>query len=163
VLNGTDAGGRTRPCWTMRKKATTATDAGVRTAELRQMLVDRRGHVEQQIHGMRRDRRLPRQHDVGDDLDRSDAHVQGDMDFALLQMRADTLARIDGALLRLEAGTYGVCLACGGEIPAPRLRALPFAACCQACQQRRELGQDDAERLALRRARLPIFDDTLGA
>lgn len=135
----------------------------MRTADLRRMLIDRKGEIEQQMQGMMRDRRLARPRDVGDDLDRSDAHVQGDMDFALLQMRAETLTRVDGALLRLEAGTYGFCLGCGGEIPARRLRALPFAARCQACQQLREQGEDHAERLALRRGRLPIFDDTVGA
>ncbi len=37
------------------------------------------------------------------------------------------VARIDAALQRIEAGTYGACVDCGAEIPLERLRALPFA------------------------------------
>jgi DnaK suppressor protein len=42
-------------------------------------------------------------------------------------MRADTLARVDEALVRLDAGKYGSCVECDGEISERRLRALPFA------------------------------------
>ena len=53
-------------------------------------------------------------------------------------MRGETLARIDAALRRLEAGTYGVCGDCDQPIAAERLRALPFAAGCRPCEEARE-------------------------
>lgn len=37
------------------------------------------------------------------------------------------------ALERIEAGTYGYCLTCGGAIAPERLRALPAASRCIAC------------------------------
>lgn len=37
---------------------------------------------------------------------------------------------IDDALARLEAGTYGVCAACGKPIPEERLDAVPYAVLC---------------------------------
>lgn len=43
------------------------------------------------------------------------------------------LKRIDGALARIADGTYGLCLACGGEISPARLRAVPEAALCRNC------------------------------
>lgn len=50
--------------------------------------------------------------------------------------REDTraeLVRIDAALERITAGTYGVCARCGEPIGLERLRARPFAELCIAC------------------------------
>jgi RNA polymerase-binding protein DksA len=41
---------------------------------------------------------------------------------------------IDAALSRIDAGTYGRCVECGGSIGLERLRALPSAERCLACQ-----------------------------
>lgn len=43
------------------------------------------------------------------------------------------LVEIDAALIRVEAGTYGVCENCGAEIAEARLEALPAARLCIAC------------------------------
>lgn len=51
------------------------------------------------------------------------------------QSRAEAVA-IRAALRRLEAGTYGLCAACGQPIPAARLAALPAATTCVACASR---------------------------
>ena len=53
---------------------------------------------------------------------------------------------IDTALRAIDAGTYGVCQNCGGRIAKARLRALPFAKNCAACQS--EMEQDAARRRA---------------
>jgi RNA polymerase-binding transcription factor DksA len=37
------------------------------------------------------------------------------------------------ALSRLDAGRYGFCETCGGEIGAKRLAAVPYADQCQSC------------------------------
>lgn len=50
----------------------------------------------------------------------------------------ETLVAIDGALGRLDAGSYGRCEACGDAIGALRLEALPHAAFCVRCQRRVE-------------------------
>ena len=42
---------------------------------------------------------------------------------------------LDEAFARLDAGTYGRCLKCGGAIPIERLMAIPFASYCVDCQQ----------------------------
>ena len=44
-----------------------------------------------------------------------------------------TIAEIDAALGRIEAGTYGRCERCGTEIPEERLELRPFASRCVAC------------------------------
>jgi DnaK suppressor protein len=43
------------------------------------------------------------------------------------------LGQIGHALERIEAGTYGLCEACGAKIDAGRLRAVPYAAQCRDC------------------------------
>lgn len=48
------------------------------------------------------------------------------------------LALVKSALQRLERGTYGLCRQCGGEIPARRLEALPWAERCVSCEARLE-------------------------
>ena len=58
-----------------------------------------------------------------------------EVDFALMQIKSETLARIDDAMRRLERDAYGVCEECGEEIASARLKALPFAELCRDCQQ----------------------------
>ena len=44
------------------------------------------------------------------------------------------VAEIDAALSRVDAGTYGICEACGKPIPEARLEALPEATLCVGCK-----------------------------
>ncbi|MGA8360590.1 MAG: TraR/DksA C4-type zinc finger protein [Candidatus Dormiibacterota bacterium] len=44
-----------------------------------------------------------------------------------------TVAEIDHALERIDAGAYGRCVACGTAIPVERLEAVPWAALCVPC------------------------------
>lgn len=114
------------------------TETTQRSADLRQMLHDRRREMESDVQGRLRDGRATRAREVRDQLDDSDSNNQGDIDLALLQMQATIVSRIDEALARLDAGRYGVCVECGRGIAARRLRALPFAVRCQPCEERHE-------------------------
>ena len=44
------------------------------------------------------------------------------------------IAKLNNALQRLEDGSYGTCEHCGEPIDRNRLRALPEATSCVACQ-----------------------------
>jgi DnaK suppressor protein len=112
------------------------------------MLRDRRREVQGEVQRRLSGRRSARLKDVSDELEDSDAHVQGDIDLALLQMKVETVARIDASLARLKAGQYGRCVECERPITERRLRALPFALRCQACEQRREQEHKTGRRLA---------------
>ena len=46
----------------------------------------------------------------------------------------DLLAQVDGALHRLENGTFGNCQRCGKPINEERLEAFPHVALCIDCQ-----------------------------
>jgi DnaK suppressor protein len=51
---------------------------------------------------------------------------------------ADRVRRLQIALTRVADGEYGVCSECGAAIPLKRLRAIPDATTCVACQERLE-------------------------
>ena len=85
-----------------------------------------------------------------DEGESSEIDIQGDIELALIQMKAETLNSIDAALHRIEEGNYGYCFECGGEIAEARLRALPFAVRCRGCEEVRE-GIDHRERWSVQR------------
>jgi RNA polymerase-binding protein DksA len=70
--------------------------------------------------------------DAGTDAAEREKAVQ------LTSVEGRLLIAISAALDRIEAGTYGVCDSCGGEIGAKRLEALPAAAQCIACKESEE-------------------------
>lgn len=45
---------------------------------------------------------------------------------------------VEAALQRLDDGSFGECVECGVDIPVARLSAVPSAARCIDCQERRE-------------------------
>jgi RNA polymerase-binding transcription factor DksA len=57
-------------------------------------------------------------------------------DLALREAAERRVREVDAALGRLDAGTFGLCTACGGRIADARLEALPWAALCIDCQRR---------------------------
>lgn len=52
---------------------------------------------------------------------------------ALVNRLADTLAEVEKALEKLDAGTYGTCEQCGAAIGEARLEAMPSAPTCIDC------------------------------
>jgi len=66
------------------------TDTTTRNAILREILSDRRRELHNEVQNRIRDERTDRLTDVGDDLEAADADIQGDIDVALLQMKAET-------------------------------------------------------------------------
>ena len=56
---------------------------------------------------------------------------------ALGKSLQDTLAEVDAALSKFDAGTFGQCERCGQEIAPARLEAKPAARLCIECAARR--------------------------
>ena len=54
----------------------------------------------------------------------------------LVRQMEDTLAEVERAISKYEAGTYGVCDLCGNAIMLARLEALPQASLCLECKAR---------------------------
>jgi len=132
--------------------------------ELKQMLEDRRRELQSAVHGKMRDVRQEgswggKLNDVLDAVESSEADIQEDIEFALIQMKAETLNKVNDALARLENGDYGYCFECGEEIAEKRLRALPFAVRCKDCEEAREQAEQRERQQAARRGGSSLFFD----
>ncbi len=84
--------------------------------------------------------------------------IQDDIECALLNGTAANLRRIDRAIFLLDEGEYGSCVECQREISERRLRALPFAVRCQACEWQREEQQERARQSAQRLGSPSLFE-----
>ena len=146
---------------TSTRKAAVASSSDTRYDELKQMLEERRREIVNEVQGRIRGVRADgaeKPHEVVDQGETSEADIQEDIEFALIQMKAETLNKINEALLRLEEGRYGRCFECGEEISEGRLRALPFAGRCKDCEEAREVAQQ-RERSTQRRGTSSLFYD----
>jgi DnaK suppressor protein len=136
-----------------------------RYAELKRILDERRREILSEVHEKIRDVRAEGANNptigVLDAAESSESDIQDDIEFALIQMKAETLNKIEEALRRLEEGTFGYCFECGEEISERRLRALPFALRCKDCEEARELAQQ-RERMQSRRGSSALFLDAQG-
>jgi DnaK suppressor protein len=72
--------------------------------------------------------------DIGSD------NFEQEFTLSLMQSEEGTLDHIEGALERIEEGTYGRCEECGAKIPKTRLNAIPYAALCVKCAAEQEQG-----------------------
>ena len=61
-----------------------------------------------------------------------------DTGLAIVDIRRQQLTQLEEALVKLEAGRYGLCEDCGRKIADARLLVAPYAACCLPCQAKRE-------------------------
>lgn len=50
----------------------------------------------------------------------------------------EELVAVEGALVRIARGTYGVCRGCGRKIAVRRLAAVPWTDMCRTCRTRAE-------------------------
>ncbi|HJT20504.1 MAG TPA: TraR/DksA C4-type zinc finger protein [Nitrospira sp.] len=107
---------------------------------LRTLLIGRRTQLQKEIDyliAQHRDNHSESQ--VLDVEDMSLRDATGAQQIALLEARTQQRIQLDEALRRLDEGTYGICEDCETPISPGRLRALPFARRCVACQEQFEL------------------------
>jgi DnaK suppressor protein len=135
-----------------------------RYAELKQMLDARRRELQAEVQGKMRDVREEgtwggKLNEVLDAVESSEADIQEEIEFALIQMKSETLNKMNDAVARLEQGDYGYCFDCGEEIAEKRLRALPFAVRCKDCEEARENAEQRQRQLTARRGASSLFLD----
>ena len=133
-----------------------------RYSELRRILEERRREimsaVQEKIRDVRSEGAGTSVQGVLDAAETSGVDIQEDIEFALIQMKAETLNKIEEALKRLEDGSFGYCFECGEEISERRLRALPFAVRCKDCEEAREMAEQRERQMSQRRGSSLFFD-----
>lgn len=72
--------------------------------------------------------------DIGSD------NYEQEFTIGLIETEQATLREIDEALERIDNKKFGLCVACGSEIPKARLKAKPHATHCIECKRRQEKG-----------------------
>jgi DnaK suppressor protein len=138
----------------MKARASKAGMASGRYVELKRILEERRREMLAEVHEKMRDVRAEgagENQGVLDAAEASEADIQDDIEFALIQMKSETLHKINEALARLDEGTFGYCFECGDEISERRLRALPFAVRCKDCEEAREIAERRERQMTSRR------------
>jgi DnaK suppressor protein len=113
-------------------------------AELRVQLESERARLEAEIAENNLEDRETQSEATGENVyrdhmaDQGSATFEREMDMTFLENERDELERVNNAIARLDAGTYGVCQRCGGEIPLGRLEAVPTASLCIQCKEAEE-------------------------
>jgi DnaK suppressor protein len=135
-----------------------------RYLELKRMLETRRRELQAEVQGKIRDVRAEgswggKLNEVLDAVESSEVDIQDEIEFALIQMKSETLNKVHDALARLDQGDYGNCFDCGEEIAEKRLRALPFAVRCKDCEEAREVAEQRQRQIAARRGSASLFLD----
>ena len=77
-------------------------------------------------------------HQAGDRVDDATTEIVGAILSRLEGQQKYELDEVDEALARLEYGSFGLCQGCDQRVPLARLRAMPTARYCLACQKRIE-------------------------
>ena len=95
------------------------------------------GHGEQIVHEMSG----KGGEEIPDPNDRATAEEERNWSLRLTDRDRKLIGKIEGALARLEAGTFGTCTSCGRPISPARLRARPVTDLCIDCKTEAERGE----------------------
>lgn len=145
----------------MLTRTATAEAKANRLEDLKTTLESRRSELAHDVHDKIRDVRSDgiTKRGVLDTAESSEVDTQDDIEFALIQLKAEALNKIDAALHRIDEGTYGDCSDCGAEIAEVRLQALPFAVRCRDCEDVREVTDQRERSMAQRGGPAALFLD----
>lgn len=113
-----------------------------RRERLRRMLLEQREVVQKEVDAFlarrSREQQVQWQESVPDPGDIALRGTRDDEYLSILEARNRVRRQYDEALQRLDEGTYGICELCRNEISEERLKVLPVARTCKACQEREE-------------------------
>ncbi len=101
--------------------------------KIRAGLVERRKQLEEQLQRLSTEKVTDDQ--VQDPGDQALSSTMENLRSSLQDTELQEYKRIMQALQKIDDGTYGICIDCGGEISEKRLTSYPNAARCLACQE----------------------------
>jgi RNA polymerase-binding protein DksA len=118
----------------------------VDTGKFREKLLDERGRVVAAIDHLHESNSGSLEDETEEETydnhlaDSATATLNREIDYTLEENSEHVLAAIDGALGRIDRGTFGTCARCGKPIAEERLEAIPYANRCIDCQRLAERG-----------------------
>jgi DnaK suppressor protein len=105
--------------------------------ELRTRLETERAELEGQLETLEENTFAASQSDMSGEVafddetaDAGTATFERERDLSIENNVRDLMAKIDRALRRMDAGTYGLCDRCGKPIEKARIKALPYVDLC---------------------------------
>jgi RNA polymerase-binding protein DksA len=115
-------------------------------AQFREQLLAERDRLEEELHEIESRAARVDESDRANELSAYDDHpadlasetFEREKDLAIGESVEHMLHKVISALEKIDRGTYGLCDACGRPIKKARLKALPFATLCLACQDKLE-------------------------
>jgi DnaK suppressor protein len=75
---------------------------------------------------------------TGDPADHASSDYTAELFGVLLEKQAGALEEVEQALVKMNAGDYGICDGCHEPISPKRLKAIPWAKLCLPCQQKQD-------------------------
>lgn len=109
----------------------------------RKRLVEERDRLESMVAEYEKEREEARLTESSADRSPDPGNAEaGSMKFeyekelSIEQNLIDLQSKVESALAKIEAGTYGICERCGESIPLARLDALPYSTLCVDCARR---------------------------
>ena len=120
-------------------------------AHFRELLFQKRQEILGSVSEMQNQALFQSRLDAAGDLSRVPIHMadqgtdtnQQELTVGLLDSERELIREIDEALIRINDGEYGGCLASGKAIPKARLNAKPWAKYCVEHMRKIELGQSE--------------------
>ena len=113
-----------------------------RLTRIKQHLLSERTRLVENAMNTLGDRAEIAPNDFPDELDAASAEFIQSLALRLRDREGYYLRKVDDALRKIEAGTFGTCEECGEEISFARLRARPVAQLCIRCKE----GEEAVER-----------------
>ncbi len=114
--------------------------------KFRKLLVEERARIEEEMRRQESTSLSSSQRDSSGDLSGYSFHLADagtdtyEREFAanLVTAEQKIVFEIDGALLRIEDGTYSICRKCNKNIGKKRLEIVPYARLCRKCKEKME-------------------------
>jgi len=106
--------------------------------QIRKILLDMREKLLAGISESPVPEALITQTDIGDIIDQAGDERDRELSLLLSGRDKEKLHAINEALEKLKEGTYGICEECGDKIGPGRIKVMPLAQLCVACQAKLE-------------------------
>ena len=113
--------------------------------QFRQLLITERVKLANEIRSIAQEN-LKSPRDASGDLSAYTVHMadmaadtyERELSMNIVSSEQEILYQIDDALKRIDDGSYGLCQQCNERITMSRLKAVPYASLCIACQRVKE-------------------------